>query len=81
MFLISRILSTTSIRISQGQATCVKGKMMQQTLRTIGDACEQFNIKEGEIWVSGNGRIRFSSSIAKEAHQRLRNCVAQSPYN
>lgn len=80
MFLISRILSTTSIRISQGKANCVKGKMMQQTLRTIGDTCEQFNIKEGEIWVSGNGRIQFSSSIPKEAHQRLRNCVAQSPY-
>lgn len=81
MFLISRIFSTTAIVIKDGQARCVKGKMMQQTTRSISDVCDVFNITKGEIWVSGDGKIHFSSSIPNAAHQRLRNCVAQSPYN
>jgi len=78
MFFFSRILSTTSIRISNGQAICVKGKMMPQTLRSISDVCSLFSISKGEIWINGAGRIHFSSSIPTEVHQRLRNCVTQS---
>lgn len=80
MFVISRIFSTTTIHIKNGQARCVKGKMMRQTLSSINDVCKLFSISKGEIWINGRGQIHFSSSIPINAHQRLRNCVAQSPY-
>lgn len=80
MFFISRALSTTAVRIAEGRTTCVKGKLTRQTLRELGDICGIFNISSGEIWLAGNGRISFSAKIPKEAHQRLRNCMAQSPY-
>ena len=80
MFFISKLFSATTVTIKNGQAKCVKGKMMQQTLSSINEVCDIFNITNGEIWVSGDGRIHFSSSIPGKSHQRLRNCVAQSAF-
>ena len=35
-------------------------------------------VTRGEIWIQGDGRIRFSTEIPAELHQRLRNILVQA---
>ena len=76
MNFISRMLSDTAIGIINGSAKCLKGKLMSRDLSDISDLAREAGVLKGEIWIGGNGRIRFSSGIPKSIHQRMRNILA-----
>ena len=59
-----------------GSAKCLKGKVMARVLSDITSLTQQADVRKGEIWVSFDGKIRFSGEIPKELHQRLRNVLA-----
>jgi len=76
MKLIHRLLSSIAIGIVDGSAKCLKGKVLNRTLSDITSLTSACGLKKGEMWIGGDGRIRFSGEIPKELHQRLRNVIA-----
>ena len=78
MKFFSRLLSHTAIGIIDGSAKCLKGKVMNRTLSDVASVTSGSGVAKGEIWIGGDGRIRFSAEIPKELHQRLRNVIASN---
>ncbi|GAA5121358.1 DUF3634 family protein [Luteolibacter yonseiensis] len=76
MKFLLRIFAGTLIRIRNGSADCVKGKVMGWRLDAISELAADANLDAGEIWVNGNGTVGFSNDIPQELHQRIRNVMA-----
>lgn len=71
----SRLLSVTSIAFSQGRCEVLRGKMAGPILSDLTDVLAAAAVSCGEIWIGGDGRVRFSPEIPPELHQRLRNIL------
>ena len=80
MRFFSRLVSTVAIRIEGGQVTIVKGRTRDSGLRDVAAVCRDAGVSEGEIWVNGAKRVKFSSGIPENIQQRLRNCVLDGIY-
>lgn len=73
----SRLLSVTAIAFSNGRCEVLRGKMPGPILSDLADALAASGVSCGEIWIRGDGRVRFSLEIPPELHQRLRNILVQ----
>ena len=76
MLWLSKLLNPTVISIIERRATIAKGRIRAGILREISALCADQNIQKGTITIDGTGRLGFTSSIPKAAHQRIRNIVA-----
>ncbi len=76
MRFLSRFFATTAIRIHNGKASCIKGKMMSRMLNDLSSLCQDQGIRDGEIWINQIGKPSFSKSIPNSAHQRIRNVLS-----
>lgn len=73
----SRMLSTTAIPFAGGRCELAKGKLDRRLLAELSDELTRSQVRRGEIWIQGDGRIRFSDEIPPESQQRLRNILVQ----
>ncbi len=78
MKFLSRLLSSQAICIKKGKAISLKGKRTNRYLSEIASLCEEHGAQKAEIWISGNGKITFSTEIPEKIHQRIRNIVINS---
>jgi hypothetical protein len=75
MKIFSRFFAVTAIRISEGRAKQLKGKLYPKTLREVSMLCSDLSLTRGEIWIDKAGKITFSNEINKRFHQRFRNVL------
>lgn len=68
---------STMIRIKDGRCAVSKGVIDSTARRQIAELVEEAGIRSGFIAVAG-GRVRFSTSIPGELHQRFRNVILNS---
>ncbi|MFK7910548.1 MAG: DUF3634 family protein [Akkermansiaceae bacterium] len=80
MRFLHRWLAVLAISLNESRALCVKGKVTHKTLSEINNIANTANITKGEIWLNGNGKVRFSGEIPQSLHQKLRNCMVQSQH-
>ena len=76
MNFIKRFFAVEAVVVKNGVAKCVKGKFIGRALRDIQEVLQEAGLKNGEIWISKDKTISFSSDIPGELHQRLRNVVS-----
>lgn len=74
---ISRMLSVSAISVTEGRCELRKGKLDRRLLLDLSDELARSKVTRAEIWINGDGRIRFSDEIPRELHQRLRNILTQ----
>lgn len=74
---IFRLLSVTAIAFSNGRCEVLRGKMAGPILSDLADVLVASGVSRGEMWIRGDGRVRFSPEIPPELHQRLRNILVQ----
>lgn len=75
MNILSRLLSVTAISFDGGRCVELKGKVGRDCLEGIADLLAEAGVKRGEIWIGGDGRIKFSREIDPTLHQQLRNIL------
>lgn len=75
---ISRMLSVAAISVAEGRCELLRGKLDRRLLSELADEMARMKVIQGEIWINGDGRVRFSDEIPPELHQRLRNILMQS---
>lgn len=73
----SRMLSVTAISFGNGRCEALKGNVKRSILSDLSGELTASGVTRGELWIQGNGRIRFSAEIPPELHQRLRNILVQ----
>ncbi len=73
----SRLLSTTAISFSNGRCDVLRGKAGRFVLSDLADELAAAGVSCGEMWIGGDGRVRFSPEIPPALHQRLRNILVQ----
>lgn len=73
----SRMLSVTALSFGDGRCEILKGKLGGRLLTEVAGELIASGVERAEIWIHGDGRIRFSDEIPSEAHQRLRNILMQ----
>lgn len=73
----SRMLSVSAISVAEGRCVLLKGKLERRLLSDLAGELACSRGIRGEIWINGDGRIRFSDGIPPELHQRLRNILMQ----
>ena len=78
MKFFQRMGATVVVRIENGQATMVKGRIRSAGLRDVAAICRDGGVTKGEIWVNAVERVTYSSEIPDSLHQRLRNAVLDS---
>lgn len=71
------MLSVSAISVADGRCGLRKGKLERRMLSDLSDELARSKVTRGEIWINGDGRIRFSDEIPPELHQRLRNILMQ----
>lgn len=72
------MLSVAAISVVEGRCELLRGKLDRRLLSELSDELARTKVIRGEIWINGDGRIRFSDEIPPELHQRLRNILMQS---
>ena len=72
------MLAVTAISFRGGHCELLKGKLDRRLLREIAEELVRSHVEGGEIWINGDGRMRFSDEIPPELHQRLRNILTQT---
>ena len=75
MNFISRLFAQYAIRIEQGSACCIKGRMADRIMRDLSSLASEHSLKDGEIWIDPVGRVSFSKAIPGAMHQRIRNVI------
>jgi hypothetical protein len=73
MKIISRLLSSHAIRICDGRAEVIKGKLEGRLVRDVASLCSQVGVRQCELWVDGSGRVTFSREVPNEHYQKFRN--------
>jgi hypothetical protein len=76
MKVISRLFSSHAIQIRNGAARCIKGKILSSVIYDITSLAEDYNLKEGEIWINQINKVSFSIDIPQMLHQRIRNVIS-----
>lgn len=74
----SRVLSVTAISFGSGRCEVLKGNVGRSILSDLSGELTTAGVTRGEMWIQGDGRIRFSNEIPAELHQRLRNILVQA---
>ena len=75
MKFISRFFSSIAVKVDDGRAQLIKGKLEKQILREVSALCQEIGIDRCELWVDGMGKVTFSSEVPKQAYQKFRNVV------
>ena len=75
MKFLSRLLSVTAITFAHGRCHAVRGKVGHRQLEALGACLAEAGVGRAEIWIAGNGRVKFSREIGPVLHQRLRNIM------
>lgn len=71
------MLSVSAISVAEGRCELLKGKLGRRVFSDLSEELIRSKVTRGEIWINGDGRIRFSDEIPPELHQRLRNILMQ----
>ena len=53
----------------------VRGKVERHRLDALDACLAEAGVPQGEIWIAGDGRVKFSREIGPLLHQRLRNIL------
>lgn len=75
MKIFSRYFADAAIRVFDGRAKCLKGKLNPKVLREVSLLCSDLSLTQGEIWIDKVGKITFSGEIDEKFHQRFRNVL------
>ncbi len=75
MKMFSRFFADGAIRVSDGRAKRLKGKLNPKALREVSLLCSDLSLTRGEIWIDKVGKVTFSGEIDQKFHQRFRNVL------